>query len=168
MTSNIVVLGFEAKFGAQGMLDDLHRWEEEGVIKVDDAVIAFAGRDGTVEIIHPHRSEKGKFALRGGAVGLVAGALLGGPILGLVAGVAAGVLKGKSKDNPGLDGEFVQEVSGWVRPGRSALFLLVKEGNADELQARLKPLKATILTTTLAPEKEQALRQALAEEEYDL
>jgi uncharacterized membrane protein len=53
-------------------------------------------------------------------------------------------------------------------PGRPALFLLVKQANAEELRAKLRPLAATILSTTPAREKERDLRQALAEEEYDL
>jgi len=167
MANNIVVLGFESEYGAEAMLEDVRRWQEEGLIEVEDAVIASAGPGGKVDIKQTHRSEKGKFALRGGGVGLLAGALLGGPILGVVAGVAVGALKGRSKDKKlGLDDEFVDEVSGWVHANRSALFLLVKQANAEELRVRLRPLKATILSTTLAPEREQDLRQALAEEEY--
>jgi uncharacterized membrane protein len=127
MANNIVVLGFESEYGAEAMLEDVRRWQEEGLIEVEDAVIASAGPGGKVDIKQTHRSEKGKFALRGGGAGLVAGALLGGPILGVVAGVAAGVLKGTSKDKRfGLDDEFVDEVSGWLHANRSALFLLVK------------------------------------------
>jgi len=168
MTSNIVVLGFENQYGAEAMLDNVHRWQEEGLIEVEDAVIAYAGPSGNVEIKQTHRSEKGKLAL-GGGVGLVVGTLLGGPILGLVAGVTAGAIKGRGKDqNVGLDDDFVRSVSNWVHAERSALFLLVKQANAEQLRVALKPLKATILSTTLAPEQEQNLRRALAEEEYDL
>jgi uncharacterized membrane protein len=161
MPSNIVVLGFKDRYGAEGMLEDIHRWEEEGLI------IAYARPDDQVEIQQTHRSEAGKFGLRGGGVGLVAGALLGGPVLGLIAGVTAGVIKGKRKNRAyGLDDDFVQAASGWLRAERSALFLLVKEGDAGALQAKLRPLTATVLTTTLAPDQERSLRQALAEEEY--
>ena len=167
MANNIVVLGFESEYGAEAMLEDVRRWQEEGLIEVEDAVIASAGPGGKVDIKQTHRSEKGKFALRGGGVGLLAGALLGGPILGVVAGVAVGALKGRSKDKKfGLDEEFVEQVSGWVHANRSALFLLVKQANAEQLRVKLRPLKATILSTTLAPEQERNLRQALAEEEY--
>ena len=169
MASQIIVLGFENRYGAEAMLDNVHSWQEEGLIEVEDAVIAFAGPDANVEIQQTHRSEKGKFALRGGGVGLLAGALLGGPILGLVAGITAGALKGKGKDEKfGLDEEFVRQVSAWVRADRSALFLLVKQANAEQLRIKMRPLKATILSTTLAPEQERNLRQALAEEEYGL
>jgi uncharacterized membrane protein len=66
----------------------------------------------------------------------------------------------------GLDDDFVEEVSAWVRPNTSALFLLVKEAKADEVLERLRPTEAIVLTSTLAPEAEERLRQSLAEEEY--
>jgi uncharacterized membrane protein len=167
MPSNIVVLGFENQYGAEAMLDNVQKWQEEGLIEVEDAVLVLAGPDGKAEIQETHRSEGGKFALRGGGVGLVAGALLGGPILGLVAGVTAGAIKGKRKDKGyGLEDDFVQAASGWVRPETSALFLLVKQADAEQMRAKLQPFKAAVLTTTLAPEQEKRLRQALAEEEY--
>jgi uncharacterized membrane protein len=168
MANNVVVLGFENQYGAEAMLNDVHKWQEEGLIEVEDAVIATAGPSGQVEVQQTHRSEEGKFALRGGGVGLVAGALLGGPILGLVAGVTAGAIKGKRKGKGyGLDDDFVQAASGWVGPDRSALFLLVKRAGTEQLYARLRPLAATVLSTTLAPEQEERLRRTLAEEEYD-
>jgi uncharacterized membrane protein len=167
MTSNVIVLGFDSQYGAEAMLNDVNKWQEDGLIEIEDAVVAFAGVDGNVKIQQTHRSEKGKLAVRGGGVGLVAGALLGGPILGLVAGLAAGALKGRRKDkNYGLDDEFVESVSNWVRAEHSALFLLVKQADADQLQVKLRPLRAKILSTTLEPEREERLRRALAEEEY--
>ena len=166
MSSNVVVLGFENQYGAETMLENVDIWQEEGLIEVEDAVIASAGPDGKVEIQQTQRSEAGKFGLRGGGVGLVAGALLGGPILGLVAGATVGIVKGKREDK-GLDDDFVQGVSDWVRAERSALFLLVGQADAERLRAKLRPLKAIVLTTTLAPEQERRLRSNLAEEEYD-
>jgi uncharacterized membrane protein len=167
--SNIVVLGFESQYGAQGMLDDVQKWQEEGLIDVEDAVIAYAGPSGNVELEHTHHSKKGKWGLGGGAVGLVAGTIVGGPLLGLVVGATAGVLKGKSKDKKtGLDDEFVKTVSSWVRPGHSALFLLVRQADREQIREQVRPLRAQVLSTSLDPEQERTLREAFAEEEYDL
>jgi uncharacterized membrane protein len=164
----IVVLGFENPYGAEAMLDDVYKWQKQGWIEIEDAVVVCVGIGDTIDVQQTHRSEKSKFALRGGGVGLLAGALLGGPVLGLVAGVAAGVLKGRGKEKEfaGLDADFVEAASQWVRSDRSALFLLVKQADIGRLQAHLRPLKAKVLTTTLSPEQEKKLRQALAEEEY--
>jgi uncharacterized membrane protein len=164
MASNVVVLGFENQYGAEAMLETIQKWQEEELIELEDAVIASRGRGGDVQIEQTHK-QGGRFALRGGGAGLLAGLLLGGPIVGLVGGLAAGGIAGALKDY-GLDDTFVKEVSQWVQPETSALFLLVKEAKADEVLEKLRPHGATVLTTTLAPEQEQRLRQALAEEEY--
>ena len=164
MASNIVVLGFKNQYGAEVMLEDIQKWQEEGLIELEDAVIASRSPGSDVQIEQTHK-QGGRFALRGGGAGLLAGLLLGGPILGLVGGVAAGGIAGALKDY-GLDDTFVKEVSQWVQPETSALFLLVKEAKADEVLEKLRPFGAVVLTTTLAPEREERLRQALAKEEY--
>ena len=161
MASNIVVLGFDNQYGAEGMLEDMQRWQEEGLLELEDAVIASRGPGRDVQIEQTHR-QGGRFALRGGGAGLLAGLLLGGPILGLVAGAAAGGIAAALKDY-GLDDNFVEEVSQWVKPETSALFLLVKEAKADDVLEKLRSYGAVVLTTTLAPEQEERLRQALAE-----
>jgi uncharacterized membrane protein len=165
MASNIVVLGFKNQYGAEAMLNDLQKWQEEGLIELEDAVIASSGPGGKVQIEQTHK-EGGKFTLRGGGAGLLAGLLLGGPILGLVGGAATGAISSSLKDY-GLDDDFVEEVSKWVRHDTSALFLLVKEAKANEVLERLRPFEAIILTTTLPHEGEERLREALAEEEFD-
>ena len=164
MANNIVVLGFKNQYGAEAMLEDIQRWQEEGLIELEDAVIASRAAGGDVQIEQTHK-QGGRFALRGGGAGLLAGLLLGGPILGLVGGVAAGGIAGALKDY-GLDDKFVKEVSQWVQPETSALFLLVKESRAGEVLEKLRSHEAIVLTTTLAPEQEKRLRQTLAEEEY--
>jgi uncharacterized membrane protein len=164
MPSNIVVLGFKEQYGAEGMFKNIQTWQEEGLIELEDAVVASRGVGGDVQIEQTHKLG-GRFALRGGGAGLLAGLLLGGPVLGLVAGAAAGGIASALKDY-GLDDNFVKEVSQWVQPETSALFLLVKEAKADEMLEKLRPYGAIVLTTTLAPEQEKRLRRVLAEEEY--
>jgi uncharacterized membrane protein len=164
MASNVVVLGFKNQFGAEGLLGDLLKWQEEGLIELEDAVIASRGEGAHIEIEQTHRKSRKPIAT-GGGVGLLAGLLLGGPILGLAAGVAAGSISRGMKDY-GLDDDFVTQTSEWVRPNTSALFLLVKEAKAEEVLERLRPTGAIVLNTTLAPEAEERLRRSLAEEEY--
>ena len=164
MASNIVVLGFKNQYGAEVLLEDIQKWQQEALIELEDAVIATRSPGSDVQIEQTHK-QGGRFALRGGGAGLLAGLLLGGPILGLVGGVAAGGIAGALKDY-GLDDTFVKEVSQWVQPETSALFLLVKEAKADEVIEKLRPFGAVVLSTTLAPEREERLRQALAKEEY--
>jgi uncharacterized membrane protein len=149
------------------MLLILDKMEEEGLLELEDAVVATRAQGANVEI-HQGRSKTGKFALRGGGVGLLAGFLVGGPIGAFVAGTATGAigaLVGTLKDY-GIDDHFVDELSEALGPESSALFLLGKATDPDEFLKRLKPYKARVLQTNLSAEQERRLQDALAEEEY--
>ncbi len=52
-------------------------------------------------------------------------------------------------------------MKGTLRPGRSALFLVVKESDADATTAALRSFTGDVIQSTLTSEAEAALRQAL-------
>lgn len=159
MTSTIIVLGFDHQYGAEGMLEHIDQFEREGLITLNDAVIAERGVGGEVTIKQAN-PQTGKTSLRGSGVGLLAGLLLGGPILGVAAGAGIGAIVGAAKDF-GLDDHFVEEISESLKPESSALFLLVKEANTEELQGRFDKYEARVITTTLPPDREKALQKLL-------
>ena len=101
----------------------------------------------------------------GAGAGIFAGLLLGGPIGGLAAGAAIGAITGKMKDY-GIDDKFIKEISAGLGYNSSAIFLLVKEARGEEVMERLKPYKGVVLSTTLAPEAQARLEQALSKEEF--
>ncbi len=162
MASKIVVLGFDREFGAEGMLEHLEKFEQEGLITLDDAVIASRGVGGHVEIKQA-RQKTGRTALKGSGAGVLVGLLLGGPILGAAAGAGIGAILGSVKDH-GLDDQFVKGITEGLKPESSALFLLVKEAQAEEFKDRLELFEAYVLTTSLPPDKEKALREMLGDE----
>ncbi len=159
MTSTIIVLGFDHQYGAEGMLEHIDQFEQEGLIILDDAVIAECGVGGEVTIKQAN-PQAGKTSLKGSGVGLLAGLLLGGPILGAAAGAGIGAIVGSVKDF-GLDDHFVKGISESLKPESSALFLLVKEAKTEELQGRFDNYEARVITTTLQPDKEKALEKFL-------
>lgn len=161
MTSTIVVLGFGHQFGAEGMLEHIDKFQKEGLITLEDAVIAECGIGGRVTIKQAN-PQTGKTSLKGSGVGLLAGLLLGGPILGAAAGAGIGAIVGATKDF-GLDDHFVKGISESLKPESSALFLLVKEANTEELQGRFVNYEARVITTSLTPDKEKALQKLLGE-----
>lgn len=162
MANNIIVLGFEGVSTAEDMLSTFELMQEQGIITLEDAVIATRATGGHVEIKQTH-SETGKFALRGSGVGLLAGLLLGGPIGGLVAGATIGAIGGAMKDQ-GIDDAFIRQISEALVPDSSALFLMGRAEDADRFYKEIKPFKAMVATTTLSEEQERMLKDALAEE----
>jgi uncharacterized membrane protein len=55
----------------------------------------------------------------------------------------------------------VDDVKDTLQPGRSALFLVVKDAEADALIPALRDFEGDVIQTTLDEEAEEALRQAL-------
>jgi len=161
MTSTIIVLGFDHEYGAEGMLEHIDKIEQEGLITLEDAVIAERGIEGNVTFKQAN-PQTGKASLKGSGVGLLAGLLLGGPILGVAAGAGIGAIVGSVRDF-GLDDHFVEGISESLKPESSALFLLVKEAKTEELQGRFDKYEARVITTTLSPDKQEALQKFLGE-----
>ena len=164
MASEIVALMFDGQYTAEGMLKNFLEMQEKGDIQLEDAVVASRGPGEQVDIKQT-KSVTGKYTLGGSGVGLLAGLLLGGPIGGLVGGAAVGAIAGKMKD-VGIDDKFIKETSAALGPNTSAIFLMVKEANAEAVRKQLKPFKAVVLSSTLSEEKEERLRKILEHEDY--
>ena len=162
--SNIVALLFEGEETAKGMLNDLENLAEKGHIEILDAVIASRGVGKKIDIKQTEKATK-KYAGRGTGIGFLAGLLLGGPILGAAGGAAVGAITGSMKD-VGIDDKFIEEIAAGVAPNTSALFLMVQNAD-DAVFEYLKPFKARVLTTTLAPEIENKVKKLLSEEKFD-
>ena len=173
MASNIVVLTFEEEpiksdlpgitfnkpTKAEDFLEVALTWQEQGILEIEDAVVARRGESNDV-IIKQTKSQAGRYALGGSGVGLLAGLLLGGPIGGLIGGAAVGAIAGKMKDY-GIDDKFIKDMSKGLAPSSSALFLMGQSTDRDKLMEKLKPYQAFVASTTLSKEQEEELRRAL-------
>ena len=98
----------------------------------------------------------------GGFLGLLIGAVFF-PIGGLLLGLGGGALVGKFMDL-GVDGKFVKQVGEEIKPGTSALFVLVDKANPAAELAILRQFKGKVLQTTLSSESEDAVRKALGDD----
>ena len=164
MAKQLVVLGFEGMYTAEGVLEAIQDLQEQGVVDLEDAVIAYRAPDESAAKVHQTHSLTGRGAKRGAGVGILAGLLLGGPIVGLIAGATVGAIAGSLRDH-GIDDEFIENVTVGLEPDRSILFLLGESVERERFREGLRPYKARVLYTTLSEELEQTLRKTLAEEE---
>jgi uncharacterized membrane protein len=163
MDSRIVVLRFDSEIQAEDMLSVFDDLQKRGIVTLEDAVVASRGSGDHVEI-KQSQSVTGKYTLRGGGIGLLAGLLLGGPIGGLVGGTVVGAVAGALKD-VGMDDKFIRQTSEMLTPNSSALFLMGKADDPVKFFDELKPFKALVATTSLSAEQENRLKRTLAEEE---
>jgi uncharacterized membrane protein len=151
--NQLIVVAFDRLDDARKAMKTLRDLERDGHVRFEDTAIIEREADGTAHV----RNEVSGTT----ETAAVIGALLGGaitfafPLAGIAIGAALGAAIGAAMDT-GVSREFVNDVKGALEPGRSALFLVVKDAEADALLAALRQFDARILQTTL-PEAEEAL-----------
>ena len=157
MAGKIVALAFDGEQTADGMLDNVLDMEKREVISLEDAVVVSRGA-GTTEVhVDQTHFKRGRAATKAGAVGLLAGMLVGGPLVGLTVGALWGGMRDK-----GISDKFIRELTARLQPDSSALYLLVSSADGAKVMEELKPHQATIITTELDPAVEKKLRETLA------
>lgn len=156
--NQLVVIAFDHFDDARSAMANLRTIEREGRIRFEDTAIVERDPDGTAHVKNEVSGTTETAA--------VVGALIGGvvtfafPPAGIAIGAALGATIGAMLDR-GVSRKFVDEVKKTLRPGRSALFLVVRESYADATMAALRPFRGDVIQTTLESESAEALRKAL-------
>ncbi len=129
MPQDILAIVLDKPKRAEQVLLSLLHLQQEGKIRMHDAVIVAKDDEGKHRIVETVDVTPAKGALAGGWWGALAAILVGGPVglAGIVGGAAAGALYGKLVDR-GLEDDWVRGMAEWIDPGTSALLLLVDEG----------------------------------------
>ena len=180
--SNLAVLTFEGQDTAEALYEQIEKMAKDKLLVLEDAVIIerepARGRSSqsTAESTAAHmyappvgeskenqvrvkqtRGKKGKYAAIGGGIGLLAGALLGGPIGLLAVGAASlGAITAAMKDF-GIDDASITAIKQRLQPNTSALLLLGHANDREALLAKLREYDAKVVMTSLDPEVEREL-----------
>lgn len=166
--SELVVVAFDRPAGADEALEQLRRLQKEYLIDLEDAVVAVRQPDGQVRLkqsVNLTGLGAASGVLWGGLWGSLVGMLFLNPLagfaLGSVVGAGTGALSGQLSDY-GIDDGFIREVAASIPPDSSALFVLVRKAQPDKVLAHLSSFPGKVLRSSLAPEKEARLQQALS------
>jgi uncharacterized membrane protein len=156
--NQLLVVAFDHFDDAKRAMASLRSLEREGRIRFEDTAIVERDPDGTAHVKNEVSGTTETATVVGAVVGgFVAFAF---PLAGIAIGAAVGAAVGAALDR-GVSADFIDEVKTTLRPGRSALFLVVKQSDADATLAALRQFKGDVIQTTLDSEAEEALRQAL-------
>jgi len=157
--NQLIVIAFDHFGDARNALSGLRGLEREGRIRFEDTAIVERDPDGKAHV----KNEVSGTTETAAVVGAVIGGLITFvfPPAGALLGAAFGAAVGAAMDR-GVSADFIDDVKKTLTPGRSALFLVVKQADADATSAALRQFKGDVIQTTLDSEAEEALRAALA------
>lgn len=156
--NTLIVVGFDHFDDAGTALQRLRGLEADGRVRFEDTAVVERDPDGTTHV----RNEVSGTTETATVVGAALGGLISFmfPVVGMVLGAAAGAAIGVALDR-GISGTFVDDVKATLRPGRSALFLLVKAADLEAVMPALRDFRGEVIQSTLSTEAEDALRDAL-------
>ena len=162
--SELVVFTYQHPDRAAEVLQHVAALKREHIRKplvtIEDAAVAVKGEDGQVRIRQTLETAlKARTVATGSLWGVLVGFLFGGPLVGALVGAGVSWLAGRRIDI-GIDNDFVQKVSEDLKPGRSALLLLVKDTPIDTLAEILNAQGGRLFHTTLSDEAAAAFTQA--------
>jgi uncharacterized membrane protein len=158
--SELVAIAYPDHQVAQVVRGILVELSEQGLIELDDAVVASRDRKGKLKLeqsLHPSRSRAAGGALAGAVVGL----LVAAPLLGAAVGAASGAAV--APRDVGVDDDFARQLAAALEPPRAALVLLVRAATADKVLPEIQEYGGQVIRTSLSDEIESALRARLGE-----
>ncbi|MCB0191197.1 MAG: DUF1269 domain-containing protein [Anaerolineae bacterium] len=155
------------------VLKEIEQKAKETNANLEDAVIIYKTGAGEIRIKQTREVTPGKGARRGAFWGMLAGVLFGGPLVGALWGLGIGAVYGRAVDK-GVNEKFIKDVSQAIKPGRSALLLLIGEEDYDRAIPYLKTFDTRIYEADLDESVEEAVEKAVenpdvakaAEEEF--
>jgi len=157
--SNLVVLGFDDETTAFEMRAELAKMQKDYLIEMEDVVVVTKDDKDKVKL-HQAMNLTASGAVGGSFWGLLIGTLFLNPLAGAAIGAGAGALSGKLADL-GINDKFMKDLGETLKPGTSALFVLVRKSTPDKVLEGIKSFKGTVIQTSLTKDKEDELRKVL-------
>lgn len=135
---------------ASQQLKSLDEWNRLHSLKLHNAAVLVKDKDGQTSIKETKDPGLGKGGLRGALAGALVGVLAGpgGVIIGALAGAGAGGAFAALTDM-GFPDEFLQKFEEHLKPGTSALVLLIERDSRQSLSQAMAGMDGVVLQETL-------------------
>jgi uncharacterized membrane protein len=157
--SSLVVVGYDDIHKAEEVRITLLKLQQEYLIDLDDAVVVIRKPDGKIKL-NQAVNLTAAGAASGTFWGLLIGALFLSPFLGAAVGATSGAIAGALSD-VGINDQFMKEVAAALKPGTSALFVLVRSATTDKVAEKIQGTGGKIIKTNLTHEDEAKLQAVL-------
>jgi uncharacterized membrane protein len=157
--ADLIAIGYPDETTAYEAMDEVGRLTQDLIIQPDAVAAIVRNTEGKLRVTTNHH-QVGAGTSYGMFWGLLFGMLFFVPFLGMAVGAGLGALMGKLGKNA-VDEEFQKQVRDMLKPGTSALFLVVEKVTPDKAVEALSRYGGTVLKSSLSKDAEKQLQEAL-------
>jgi uncharacterized membrane protein len=157
--ADLIAIGYKDETTAAAAAEEVKRLSADLIIQPDAVAVIRRDADGEYHVNTNHHIV-GAGATWGMFWGFFFGLLFFVPVFGLAVGAGLGAMFGKIEKS-GIDKEFQRQVRDMVKPGTSALFLVVEKVTPDKAVAALSKYGGTVLKSSLTQAAQDELQDAL-------
>jgi uncharacterized membrane protein len=159
--ATLVAIGYPDQTTAEEARHTVAQLEAELIIQADQVASISRDLEGKFHVHTSHGgASAGGGAIWGGFWGLLFGLLFFIPFAGWAMGAGLGALFGHLGEK-GIDKAFQEQVRDYLKPGTSALFLVIEHATPDKAVAALEKYGGTVIKTSLSDEDTKKLQDAL-------
>ena len=157
--AELIAIGYPDEATAELAAQEARHLAHDLILQPDAIAVIQRDAEGKYHV-HTSQHSVGVGATWGMFWGLLFGVLFFVPVLGMAVGAGMGALMGKVTKS-GINREFQEQVRDMIKPGTSALFLMLEKVTPDKATEAMAKYGGTVLKTSLSKEGEQDLQEAL-------
>jgi uncharacterized membrane protein len=159
--ATLVAIGYPDQTTAEEARQTVQGLEAELIIQADQVAAISRDLEGKYHVTTTHGgASTAGGASWGGFWGLLFGLLFFVPFAGWAVGFGLGALFGHLGEK-GIDKAFQEQVREYMKPGTSALFMIIEKATPDKAIAALEQYGGTVIKTSLSDEDTAKLQAAL-------
>src|SRR4029077_5550625 len=156
---DLIAIGYPDETTADAAADEARRLAQDLIIEPDAIAVIVRDKDGSYQV-HTRHHPVGAGATWGMFWGFLFGLLFFIPVFGMAVGAGMGALMGKLTKSS-IDKQFQAQVRDMLKPGTSALFLMVEKVTPDKAIDAMSKYGGTVIKTSLSKQGEKELQDAL-------
>jgi uncharacterized membrane protein len=157
--ADLIAIGYDDTTTAVQAMEEAERLQGDLIIEADAIAAIIRNEDGKLKTV-TNQHTVGAGTVSGMFWGMLFGLLFFVPFLGMAVGAGMGAIMGKIAKS-GLDQQFQDQVRDMLKPGTSALFMVVEKVTPDKAIDALSKFGGTVLKTSLSEEMTKQINEEL-------
>src|SRR5256714_12632233 len=153
--ADLIAIGYPDQATAEAAAEEARRLAQDLIIQPDAIAVIVRDEDGGYHV-HTNHHLVGGGATWGMFWGFLFGLLFFIPVFGMAIGVGMGALMGKLTKTS-IDKAFQEQVRDMLKPGTSALFLMLEKVTPDKAVEAMSKYGGTVLKASLSKQERQEL-----------